>query len=55
MFKDVKDNTMRDDTFLPITQARKDIAAYTYAYHVPGGSNEETDPFWKIAKYAKTF
>ena len=41
---------MRDDTFLPITQARKDIAAYTYSYHMPGGSNEETDPFWKNSK-----
>ena len=48
--KDVKDNAMRDDTFLPITQARKDIAAYTYSYHMPGGSNEETDPFWKNRK-----
>ena len=53
--KDVKDNAMRDDTFLPITQARKDIAAYTYSFHMPGGSNEETDPFWKNKEYANSF
>ena len=45
--KDVKDNAVRSDTFFPMSEARKDIAAYTYSYHMPGGSNKETDPFWK--------
>ena len=48
--KDMEDYAMRDDTFLPMTKARRDIAAYTYSYHMPGGSNEETDPFWKDTK-----
>ena len=38
---------MRSDAFFPMSEARKDIAAYTYSYHMPGGSNKETDPFWK--------
>ena len=46
--KDAK--AVRAHTFHPISDARKDMAAYTYSYHMPGGSNKETDPFWKNMK-----
>ena len=49
-FKNVKDNAMRADTFYPMSDARKDMVAYTYSYHIPGESNEGTDPFWENIK-----
>ena len=49
-FKNVKDNVMKTDTFYLMSGTRKDMVDYTYSCHMPGGSNKETDPFWKNIK-----
>ena len=36
----------RGDTFLPLNDAKIDMAAYCYSYHMNGGSNEIADDFW---------
>ena len=46
--KDGKDR-FECDAKLPMPRERLDIAAYTYSYHMDGGSLEEKDPFWGSA------
>ena len=36
----------RPDTIIPLSQARLDMAAYTFSYHMNGGCALELDPFW---------
>ena len=43
---DLKDmKAVRANTCYSMSDTRKDMAAYTYLYHMPGGSNKEIDPF----------
>ena len=46
--KDGKDR-FECDAKLPMLRERLDIAAYTYSYHMDGGSLLEKDPFWGSA------
>ena len=36
----------RHDTFLPLSDAKIDMAAYCYSYHMNGGCNKIDDSFW---------
>jgi hypothetical protein len=36
----------RQDTKIPLSQERLDMAAYTFSYHMNGGCVLVTDPFW---------
>ena len=38
-------NHNRGDTFLPLSDARKDMAAYCYSHHMNGGCNQIDDDF----------
>ena len=46
---------MRTDNFYPMSDTKMDIAAYTYSYHMPGGSNKDTCPIWKNIKICQLF
>ena len=48
LYRDTR-NAMGPDTYLPLSDARLDMAAYTYTYHMPDGCNHRTannDCFW---------
>ena len=44
----------RTDDALPVDHDHLDAAAYTYLYHMNGGSNVIRDPFWGNEKNWKT-
>ena len=39
-------NHNRGDTFLPLSDTRKDMVAYCYSHHMNGGCNQIDDDFW---------
>jgi hypothetical protein len=43
----------RQDTMIPLSKERLDMAAYTFSYHMNGGCVLETNPFWGVSMSKK--